>query len=224
MNNLEYFVPDAPKPRYYPDLNQIINNLDVFIDKLKNNFNQNPIVMAAAEHLEQFKDHKNSKSLDTSKIPILKYLIGQLLSTVYPGHSAIVHYKNGVKSIVEAWGEPPNCVRLLPMGDWYDLNVNYTGGPYDFWLGRLSGASIAQRAQISEYAHKRLNVKFNFFNFDLSDKSSFYCSKLAWMAIYDATKIAIDGLAQTNRVYWVSPKDLIECEGIDIIKGERSKY
>ena len=218
------FTADMPSPRYYPDLEEVIGNIDNYIDIVKKKFRTNKHIIVI---LNLISDFMNKNALSKPQLTSDQYfrnLVGGLLSLIYPGHTAIVHAKNGVKSVIEAWGEGKKNVKIMPINEWYEFNINYMGGPYVFWLGRVKSSTASQRASISDFAYKQLGNPFNFLNFDLADESCYYCSKLCWMAIYDAIKIPIDGMEQTNRVYWVSPKDLIECDGIRLILGDRRDY
>jgi Permuted papain-like amidase enzyme, YaeF/YiiX, C92 family len=201
------FVPQLPKPRYYPDFQTISDDLYEFFTGKK------------VERIEL----KGARALTQTPRTILNDIIGFVLRIIYPGHCAIVHKKDGVTNIIEAWGEAPNMVISTEISEWYDKNDDYTGGPYSFWLGRLEGFDEQDRAKISDYAQTQLGKKFNFFNFDLDNEKSYYCSKLAWLAIFKTLNLAIDGHPKAERIYWFSPKNFIKCKGIKLIYGD-DKY
>ncbi len=52
------------------------------------------------------------------------------------------------------------------------------------WLGWVAQHSEAERAKISTEAKTQLGKPYDFWNFDLGDDTAFYCSKLAWWAIF----------------------------------------
>jgi hypothetical protein len=54
------------------------------------------------------------------------------------------------------------------------------------WHGRLSGVPREKRALIAAEAIKYKGRPYHFFNFDLTDITGFYCSKLAWLSTYRA--------------------------------------
>jgi len=77
------------------------------------------------------------------------------------------------------------------------------------WLGRLKGVPKTDRAHISSEATKYVGRPYNFWSFDLNDDSTFYCSKLAWLAVFRSLKIAVDGNQSPKRWFWLSPKQLL---------------
>jgi hypothetical protein len=77
------------------------------------------------------------------------------------------------------------------------------------WHGRIRDQSAEHRAKIVAEAKKFENRPYDFWNFDLADDKAFYCSKLAWLAIYRALGFPIDGNPQPKRSFWFSPKQLL---------------
>jgi len=77
------------------------------------------------------------------------------------------------------------------------------------WLGRVAQHSEAERAKISTKAKTQLGKPYDFWNFDLGDDTAFYCSKLAWWAIFKSLNFAIDGDPNPKRIFWFSPKQLL---------------
>jgi cell wall-associated NlpC family hydrolase len=77
------------------------------------------------------------------------------------------------------------------------------------WLGRLTKLSAAQRAKIPLEAKKHIGKPYDFWNFDLNDDAGFYCSKLAWMAVFRSLNLAVDGKSNPKRAFWFSPKQLL---------------
>jgi uncharacterized protein YycO len=66
-----------------------------------------------------------------------------------------------------------------------------------------------KRAEIAIEARRYVGRPYNFWNFDLADDTAFYCSKLAWLAIYRALGFPIDGVAEPKRSFWFSPKQFL---------------
>jgi hypothetical protein len=77
------------------------------------------------------------------------------------------------------------------------------------WHGRVRDQSGEDRAKIAIEAKECAGKPYDFWNFDLADGKAFYCSKLAWLAIYRALGFAIDGNPQPKRSFWLSPKQLL---------------
>lgn len=80
---------------------------------------------------------------------------------------------------------------------------------FHIWHGRVQ-RPLAERAQIAVSARQHVGRDYWFWNLDLADPSAFYCSKLVWLSIRDATNgWPVDGNAQTKRAFWLSPKQLL---------------
>ncbi len=62
---------------------------------------------------------------------------------------------------------------------------------------------------------------YDFWNFDLDDDRAFYCSKLAWMAIFRSLKFAVDGNVNPRRSFLFSPKQLLYAPTIVRIFGQK---
>jgi Permuted papain-like amidase enzyme, YaeF/YiiX, C92 family len=118
------------------------------------------------------------------------------------GHTAIVRVHGGKVTIVEAvWSIG---VREIAYVDW----VAQRQGEW-IWHGRLKDVSAEKRAEVAERAAEQIAKPYNFWNFDLADESGFYCSKLAWLSILKATKLAADDRPDPKRLLWLSPKQLL---------------
>jgi uncharacterized protein YycO len=83
------------------------------------------------------------------------------------------------------------------------------------WLGRLRGYDAQQRAGLAAEALKHVGKPYDFWNFDLDEDSGFYCSKLAWLAIYRALGFAVDGRTNPRRVLWFSPKQFLRLKAVE---------
>ena len=134
------------------------------------------------------------------------------------GHVAIVDVSDGEPMIIEAI--PKKIVRKS-YADWS------AGHRADFvFHGRLKQTSATSRQKIAEEARRHIGTKYSFFNFDLLNNGGFYCSKLAWAAVWRATGIALDGNRNPKRWVWFSPKQLYYCDTIDHLNsaGNAGEY
>lgn len=125
---------------------------------------------------------------------------------LYVGHVGIIELDNqGVPWVIEAlWKK--GVVRHT-YASWL------AGRPNELvWHGRINGLLDAQGNAIAAEAKKHVGKPYKFWNFDLGNDSGFYCSKLAWLSIYRATGIAIDGKPKMKRGFWFSPKQLLYVE------------
>jgi len=91
-----------------------------------------------------------------------------------------------------------------------------------FWHGRLKTSNPTLRAAVAERAYAQVGKPYKFWNFDLADESGFYCSKLAWLAIRDATGIVVDDNPNPVRKLWFSPKQLLKSPHLEILQNPGS--
>ncbi|MCU7374207.1 YiiX/YebB-like N1pC/P60 family cysteine hydrolase [Paucibacter sp. O1-1] len=135
------------------------------------------------------------------------YGTGQL---AYVGHVALIEVDpaSGTPYIVEAvYGKNiscESCVQRVTYAKWLE-----TRGDILIWHGRVRNLDALKRAAIIAEAKKQLSKPYKFFNFNLADAGGFYCSKLAWFAIREATGIAVDGNEEPRRLIWFSPLQLM---------------
>jgi hypothetical protein len=126
------------------------------------------------------------------------------------GHVGIIQIVDGVPTVVEAmigFG-----VRRLTYKQWVE------GRPGEFvWLGRLKGVSDAQKAAVAKTAANYIGKPYDFWNFNLSNTTGFYCSKLAWFSILTGAGFAPDDNSNPTRVLWYSPKQLMHSSHIEMI-------
>lgn len=132
------------------------------------------------------------------------------------GHVAIVRSVAGRSpTIVEAmWGIG---VREISYEDWQAEREGQI-----FWHGRLKNVEPKVRADVAEQAFREVGKPYKFWNFDLADNSGFYCSKLAWLTIRNATGIVVDGKPDPVRVLWFSPKQLMKSPHLEILQNPGS--
>lgn len=137
---------------------------------------------------------------------------------IYVGHVGIIQIDgSGVPHVVEATGR---TVARTVYADWLkghsDMQV---------WHGRVRDLSAGVRARIAAEASKQIGKPYAFFNFDLSDDSGFYCSKLAWMSVWRATSgtgqsaVAMDDNPNPRRAFfsWFTPKQLINAKRVRLL-------
>ena len=122
---------------------------------------------------------------------------------IYVGHVGIIELDaSGTPWVIEALSD--NGVVRNKYSDWI------AGRPDEMvWLGRATKLSASQRAKIPTEAKKQVGKPYDFWNFDLNDDTGFYCSKLAWIAVFRSLNVAIDGNANSKRFFWFSPKQLL---------------
>jgi Permuted papain-like amidase enzyme, YaeF/YiiX, C92 family len=122
---------------------------------------------------------------------------------VYVGHVGIIEMEaNGSTWVIEAiWGKG---VIRQSYSDWL------RGRPGEVvWHGRLRDLAPEARTAVALEARKHVGKKYDFWNFDLSDDSGFYCSKLVWLAIMKTQGFAVDGNPDPRRGFWLSPKQVL---------------
>lgn len=127
------------------------------------------------------------------------------------GHVAILKIvPSKAPIIIEAM--PGDGVRTIGYSQWLASRSGQ-----EVYHGRLSDVPQAGRAKIADHAEAFILRPYGFWNFNLSDVSSFYCSKLAWLSAFRATRIAIDGDEKPQRGFWLSPKQLIRSDKIAVL-------
>ena len=89
------------------------------------------------------------------------------------------------------------------------------------WHGRFRDLDAAATQRIADVARRQLGKPYDFFNFDLNDDRGFYCSKLVWMSVWRAARIAADDNPDPNRGNrfppWFSPKALIGASRVTML-------
>lgn len=132
------------------------------------------------------------------------------------GHVAIVSVdEDGDRHVVEAV-QPK--VHEMAYEDWSKKNEKQA-----VWHGRLhpafaNGLDASKKSRIVDEARRHLDAKYELFSRSatrLDDTKSFYCSKLVWHAVWQATGAAIDGNPKRFRPFWVSPKMLLSAKHVE---------
>ncbi len=126
------------------------------------------------------------------------------------GHVAIVRRRGDRVMVVEAM--PGDGVRELDYQTWLDEREGQL-----VWHGRLRRFGSAERSAVAEQAARQIGRAYSFWNFDLADRSSFYCSKLVWQSVLNATGVALDDDPSPSRLLWVSPYQLLNSTHLQIL-------
>jgi Permuted papain-like amidase enzyme, YaeF/YiiX, C92 family len=122
---------------------------------------------------------------------------------VYVGHVAILEVgADGGQWVIEALWE--RGVVRQSYDDWLKGRSDQI-----VWHGRVRDITLEAGARISVEANKYVGRPYDFWNFDLLDDSSFYCSKLAWLATMRSLGIALDDNPEPTRSFWFSPKQFL---------------
>jgi cell wall-associated NlpC family hydrolase len=135
------------------------------------------------------------------------------LGPVSVGHVGFIELDAaGVPHIIEATPTAPDGTKggviRLRYADWLKGYTNI-----QVWHGRLRDLDAQATRRVLDVARSQLGKPYDFFNFDLNDDRGFYCSKLVWMCIWRAARIAADDNPDPQRGSrfppWFSPKALI---------------
>ena len=108
------------------------------------------------------------------------------------GHVGLIEVDaRGIPHIIEATPERPDGtdggVIRLRYTDWLKSYTNI-----QVWHGRFRDLDTAVCQRVLDVARSQPGKPYDFFNFDLNDDRSFYCSKLVWMSVWRAAQIAAD--------------------------------
>lgn len=128
------------------------------------------------------------------------------------GHVAIFAKEpDGTPFVFEAAGKAEG-VRRIAWTDWRDAAVDKN----DIWIARLRLNEAEIAATVAE-ALKFDGARYDITNRNLADTSAFYCSKLIWFAVRQATGIALDGNAEPDRHLWYSPLQLLRSDHLLVL-------
>ena len=104
----------------------------------------------------------------------------------------------------------------MPLSDWLQTLSAKTR----FWIGHFTDFNDGEVDSIVDVmlAEVEAGKPYDFWNFDLTDSSGFYCSKLVWYAVQKATGTRLDeGL--TRPLPWYSPKQMHSSRYIELVVG-----
>jgi uncharacterized protein YycO len=119
------------------------------------------------------------------------------------GHVALLEIDDaGHQYVIEAM--PARGVQRITYADWHLGRTCET-----IWHGRLDRLPANECSRIVSEAVQHVGRPYDFWNLKLDDASAFYCSKLVWLAVRNATGVALDGDPDTGPRFWVSPKRLL---------------
>ena len=122
---------------------------------------------------------------------------------LYVGHVAILEVdENGEPWVIEALSKL-GVVRQRYI-EWLKLRPGI-----NVWHGRVQEISSDDQKRLVKELSKHIGRPYDFWNFDLNDDKSFYCSKLVWLSVFRSLGIAIDGNNDPQRSFWFSPKQLL---------------
>ena len=146
---------------------------------------------------------------------------GAVGRTISVGHVGLIEVAaQGIPYVVEATpkradGTTAGVIRVR-YADWLKSYTNI-----QVWHGRFSDLDAAACRRVLNVARSQLGKPYDFFNFDLNDDRSFYCSKLVWMSVWRAAKIAADDNPDPQRGKsfppWFSPKALLSAKRMTML-------
>lgn len=128
----------------------------------------------------------------------------------YVGHVGIVEIAGGTPMIIEAI--MGIGVRKISYAAWLKERPGEL-----VWLGRLKDVPPEKREAVAKIASGYVGKPYNFWNFDLADTTSFYCSKLAWLSILSGAGFPPDDNPDPIRGLWYSPKQLMRSRHIVLV-------
>ena len=146
---------------------------------------------------------------------------GAVGRTISVGHVGLIEVAaQGIPYVVEATPKRPDGtaagVIRVRYADWLKSYTNI-----QVWHGRFSDLDAAACRRVLDVARSQLGKPYDFFNFDLNDDRSFYCSKLVWMSVWRAAKIAADDNPDPQRGKgfppWFSPKALLSAKRMTML-------
>ena len=146
---------------------------------------------------------------------------GAVGRTISVGHVGLIEVAaQGIPYVVEATPKRPDGtaagVIRVRYADWLKSYTNI-----QVWHGRFSDLDAAACRRVLNVARSQLGKPYDFFNFDLNDDRSFYCSKLVWMSVWRAAKIAADDNPDPRRGKsfppWFSPKALLSARRMTML-------
>jgi cell wall-associated NlpC family hydrolase len=146
---------------------------------------------------------------------------GAVGHTISVGHVGLIEVDaRRIPYIVEATPKRPDGavggVIRVRYADWLKSYTNI-----QVWHGRFGDLDTAACRRVLNVARSQLGKPYDFFNFDLDDDRGFYCSKLVWMSVWRAAKIAADDNPdpQRGKIFppWFSPKALIGAKRVAML-------
>ncbi len=168
--------------------------------------------------LLDYQSFYHAYAANSSPSAFISYGGGEML---YVGHIGIIDVDSVsqqrfvVEAVMGQGAGCEHCVSRISYGEWLRSR-----GDILVWHARLKGKDPAERSAIASAAKKgALSKPYDFWNFDLSDSSSFYCSKLVWWSTMQATGIALDGNAEPKRDFWYSPLQVMKSQYVEVLSS-----
>ncbi len=133
----------------------------------------------------------------------------------YVGHVGIIDIVDGKPMVIEAL--MGKGVRRITYEEWLQERLGEL-----IWWARLKDVSPEKRAAVAKAAAEQIGKPYQFWNFNLTDASGFYCSKLAWYSVLSGTGFPVDDNPNPNRALWFSPKRLMRSRHIEMLANPGS--
>ena len=193
------FTPYSSAPPNDPDADERdwLKQRDAFIQQMQ----ADPAAQSFVRDLSEL----------TYKQFYLRYTRDQDLAAIAPyssgtfavGHVGILHLDEAARPwVIEA--NLREGVVKCSYADWLAARPNYIA-----WHGRVNDYSRDDRSSLASESLRYVGRPYNFWNFDLADDKSFYCSKLVWLSALRSLGVALDGNMTAKRSFWFSPKQLL---------------
>jgi uncharacterized protein YycO len=175
---------------------------DAFVKKVRENSNATQQMRQIAADMEalSYEGFALRYLADKQKADI--EAMGAVDDLFSVGHVGIIEVApDGRRYVIEAvWGNIKKVQRIL-YTDWLRSRADSW-----IWIGRMKSITDSDRSKFVEQAKTYLDRPYDFWNFDLGDDSSFYCSKLVWLSLVKSLNIFLDDKHSFERPFWFSPK------------------
>lgn len=175
---------------------------DAFVKAVRMNDASSPELRQIATNLEALTFEEFYMRYHTDLAPTDVQKFGAIDDVFSVGHVGIIDVTgSGERSVIEAvWGDIKRVQRIS-----YAQWLRSRNGSW-VWAARFRDVGASDRGRIASAASAYIGRPYYFWNFDLADDSSFYCSKLVWLSAMNALQIAIDNDSNPRRSFWFSPK------------------
>ena len=167
--------------------------------------------------LLDFQSFYHAYAANSSPNAFVTYGGGEVL---YVGHVGIIEVdpvSNQAYVIEAVMGKGTaceHCVSRVSYDEWLKGR-----GDILVWHARLQNKPSEQRSAIASYAKQQALKPYDFWNFDLSNESGFYCSKLVWQSTQRATGIWLDDNPDPRREFWYSPLQVMKSRHLNLLSS-----
>jgi uncharacterized protein YycO len=167
-----------------------------------------------ADEVEQmdFSSFYHKYAADMSPDEFITFGGGNIL---YVGHVGIIDLDASTRQpyVIEAkW-------KMGVIQTAYDKWLQERGDNILVWHGRLKEDPPAGRSSIVAYAKRMIGRPYDFWNFDLSDETGFYCSKLVWRSVRQGAGIPLDDEVNPRRLFWYSPLQVMKSAHLQMLSS-----